>query len=189
MLPVVPQIEELRRERIQVGFLRMPVDAPDLRIEHVCSEPVVLAIPERHPLARRRRIRLASLSREPFVMFPRAPAPAFYDELIGFFRRAGFSPFIAHEAESLQTMLALVSAGLGLTLMPSSIREIRRSGVVYRDLLGDAPRVDMGVAYLERNRSEVLRQFLDVVRSCFGATRRPARPPRAPRPGNSRPGR
>jgi DNA-binding transcriptional LysR family regulator len=171
ILPPTPQIEDLRRERIHVGFLRMPVDAPDLRIEHVCREPLLLAIPERHPLARRRRIRLSSLAQEPFLMFPRPLAPSYYDELIGFFRGAGFSPLIAHELESLQTMLALVAAGLGLALLPSSIRDIRRSGVVYRDLLGHVPHVDMAVAYLERNRSEVLRQFLDVVRTCYPGRR------------------
>jgi DNA-binding transcriptional LysR family regulator len=166
-LPITPQVDELRRERIHVGFLRVPVHAPDLKIERIYTESLILAIQEKHPLARQRELRLSSLSSEPFLMFPRRLAPNYHDELIGFFRSAGFSPTIEHEVESLQTQLALVSAGLGLALLPSSVREIRRSGVAYRDLAEPVPSVEMAVAYLERNRSEVLSQFLEVVRSCY----------------------
>jgi DNA-binding transcriptional LysR family regulator len=166
-LPVVPQVDELRRERIHVGFLRTPVHAPDLKVEPVYREGLILAVHEKHPLCRQRRVRLASLAAEPFLMFPRRLAPTYHDELIGFFRSAGFSPTVSHEVESLQTQLALVSAGLGLALLPASVREIRRSGVAYRELADPGLWVEMAVAYLEKNRSQVLRAFLEVVRSCY----------------------
>jgi DNA-binding transcriptional LysR family regulator len=166
-LAVTPQIDELRRERIHLGFLRLPVEAPDLKIERIYRESLIVALQEKHPLARRGRVGLRSLAKEPFLMFPRRLAPTYYDELVSFFRSAGFSPTIGHEVESLQTQLALVSAGMGVTLLPSSVREIRRSGVAYRDLAEPVPKVDMAVAYLARNRSEVLRQFLKVVRRCY----------------------
>jgi DNA-binding transcriptional LysR family regulator len=166
-LPVVPQIDELRHDRLHVGFVRTPVQAPDLVVEPVYREGLILALHEKHPVARQKKIRLASLAGEPFLMFPRRLAPAYHDELIGFFRSAGFSPNVAHEVESLQTHLALVSAGLGIAILPASVREIRRTGVVYRDLAEPDFKVEMAVAYLERNRSEVLRAFLDVVRSCY----------------------
>jgi DNA-binding transcriptional LysR family regulator len=171
-LPVVPQIDELRRERIHLGFLRLPVQAPDLRIEHIYRESLIVALQEKHPLARQRKLPLIALAGEPFLSFPRRLAPTYYDELVSFFRSAGFSPTFAHEVESLQTQLALVSAGLGIALLPASVREIRRSGVTYRDLAEPVPKVDMAVAYLERNRSEVLRQFLEVVRACYRTGRR-----------------
>jgi DNA-binding transcriptional LysR family regulator len=166
-LPITTQIDELRRERIHLGFLRPPVHAPDLRIERIYRESLLVAIQKKNPLARRGRIRVRSLADQPLLMFPRRLAPTYYDELVAFFRRAGVSPTIAHEVESLQTQLSLVSAGLGIALLPASVREIRRSGVTYRELSEPAPTVDMAVAYLEHNRSEVLRQFLDVVRSCY----------------------
>jgi DNA-binding transcriptional LysR family regulator len=131
-----------------------------------------VALQEKHPLARQRQLPLIALAGEPFLSFPRRLAPTYYDELVSFFRSAGFSPTIAHEVESLQTQLALVSAGLGIALLPASVREIRRSGVSYRDLAEPVPKVDMAVAYLERNRSEVLRQFLEVVRACYRTGRR-----------------
>jgi DNA-binding transcriptional LysR family regulator len=172
-LAVAPQIDELRRERIHLGFLRLPVHAPDLRIEHVHSETLIVALRERHPLARRPRIALARLASEDFLVFPRRLAPAYYDEIISFFRKAGISPKIGHEVESLQTQLALVSAGFGFALLPSSVREIRRRGVVYRELDEPVPRVDMAVATLDRTPSETLQHFLKVLRQVY-------RPPRTP---------
>jgi len=172
-LPVAPQIEELRRERIHLGFVRLPVQAPDLRIEHVHSESLIVALQERHPLTRRTRIPLSSLASEEFLVFPRRLAPAYYDEIISFFRKAGISPRIGHEVESLQTQLALVSAGFGFALLPSSVREIRRTGVAYRDLTEPVPRVDMAVATLDRTPSETLQRFLEVVRRCYQRRRIP----------------
>jgi len=172
-LAVMPQIEELRRERIHLGFLRLPVHAPDLRIEHVHSESLLVALQEGHPLSRRSRVSLSQLASEDFLVFPRRLAPTYYDEIISFFRKAGFSPKIGHEVESLQTQLALVSAGLGFALLPASVREIRRSGVVYRDLAEPFLKVDMAVATLDRKPSENLQRFLDVVRHCYRRHRHP----------------
>src|SRR5579883_740706 len=145
-LSVTPQIEELRRERIHLGFLRLPVHAPDLRIEPVHSEPLIVALPQHHPLTRNPRVSFSMLASEEFLVFPRRLAPTYYDEIISLFRKAGYSPRIGHEVESLQTQLALVSAGLGFALLPASVREIRRRGVVFRDLGDPVPRVEMAVA-------------------------------------------
>jgi len=172
-LAVTPQIEELRRERIHLGFLRLPVHAPDLRIEHVHTESLLVALQEGHPLSRASRISLSRLASEDFLVFPRRLAPTYYDEIISFFRKAGFSPKIGHEVESLQTQLALVSAGLGFALLPASVREIRRNGVVYRDLAEPFLKVDMAVATLDRKPSENLQRFLDVVRHCYRRHRHP----------------
>src|SRR5579862_6395491 len=70
-LPVTPQIEELRRERIHLGFLRLPVHAPDLHIEHVHTETLIVALQEGHPLTRHPRIPLPRLATEDFLVFPR----------------------------------------------------------------------------------------------------------------------
>jgi len=172
-LAVTPQIEELRRERIHLGFLRLPVHAPDLRIEHVHSESLIVALQKGHALARTPRIPLGRLASEEFIGFPRRLAPTYYDEIISFFRKAGVSPKIGHEVESLQTQLSLVAAGFGFALLPSSVREIRRRGVVYRDLAEPFLKVDMAVATLDREPTETLRRFLEVVRHCYRHHRHP----------------
>jgi DNA-binding transcriptional LysR family regulator len=163
LLPAA-QIEALRNGRIQVGFVRLPVDEGGLVVESIQREPLLAALPQRHRLARTARVRLADLAAETMILFPRHVAPGYYDLFISACRRAGFTPRTLHPG-SMQTNLALVSAGLGVTLMPASIRSLRRAGVVYRALAPPVPHVELAVAYRRDERSAVLPAFLQVLRA------------------------
>jgi DNA-binding transcriptional LysR family regulator len=77
-------------------------------------------------------ISVKRLASEEMIMFPRAIAPALFDEILGFCRTAGFTLRIAQEARQTQTIISLASAGLGIAIVPASIRHLRRKGVVYR---------------------------------------------------------
>ena len=163
LLPVA-QMEALAAGRIQVGLLRLPVAADRaVVVEPIQNEPLVAVLPRRHRLARRSRVRLADLAGETIMMFPRHVAPGYYDVMISAFRDAGFTPSVFHPG-TMQTNLALVSAGLGASLLPSSIRNLRRAGVVYRPLMPPVPRVELAVAYRRDERSAVLPAFLELVR-------------------------
>jgi DNA-binding transcriptional LysR family regulator len=131
-------------------------------VEAIQREPLVAALPERHPLARRARVGLASLASDTMILFPRHVAPAYYDLLLGACQRAGFVPRVLHPG-SMQANLGLVSAGLGVALMPASIRNLRRTGVVYRPLAAPVPHVEMAIAHRHDERSPVLPPFLQVV--------------------------
>jgi DNA-binding transcriptional LysR family regulator len=156
------QLDALRDHRADVGFIRAPVDEPGLSTELVRSEPLVAALPTGHPLAGRTSIPLALLAKEPFVLFPRGRGPAYFDHLIGLCREAGFTPRIVQEAPQLD-IVSLVAAGLGVSILPSSIRKFRRSGIVLRPIVG-GPRTELLVVWSARNRSAVLGEFLDVLR-------------------------
>ncbi|HSO34973.1 MAG TPA: LysR family transcriptional regulator [Labilithrix sp.] len=156
------QLDALRDHRADVGFIRAPVDEPGLSTELVRSEPLVAALPTGHPLAARTSIPLALLAKEPFVLFPRVRGPAYFDHLIGLCREAGFTPRIVQEAPQLD-IVSLVAAGLGVSILPSSIRKFRRSGIVLRPIVG-GPRTELLVVWSARNRSAVLGEFLDVLR-------------------------
>jgi DNA-binding transcriptional LysR family regulator len=156
------QIEALRDGSIDVGFLRAPVSEPGISAELVRREALVAALPSGHPLASRKVIPLALMAKEPFVMFPRVRGPAYFDQLVRLCNDAGFTPRIVQEAPQLD-IVSLVAAGLGVALLPSSIRKIRRSGIVLRPLVG-SPRTDLLVAWMTRNPSSVLRELLEVVR-------------------------
>jgi DNA-binding transcriptional LysR family regulator len=164
--PLMPlgQIEALRQGHIQIGFVRLPLDGAGLVVETIQREPLVAVLPAGHRLARRARVRLADLRDDAMVMFPRSMAPGYYDLLISACRRAGFTPRVLQEPGSIQTNLGLVSARLGVTLMPASIRNLRRAGVTYRALTPPVPHVEMGVTYRRDERSAVLPAFLQVVR-------------------------
>jgi DNA-binding transcriptional LysR family regulator len=157
------QVDGLRRGRIQVGFVRLPMEETNLVVESIQREALVAALPDGHRLARRTRVRLAELASDTMILFPRHTAPGYYDVFISACRRAGFTPQLLHPG-SMQTNLGLVSAGLGVSLLPASIRNLRRAGVVYRPLAPPVPQVEMGMAHRRDEPSAVLPAFLETVR-------------------------
>jgi DNA-binding transcriptional LysR family regulator len=132
------QLEALARGEADAGFvLHAPGMAAGLapwsRLS-VGSEPLVLVLPEGSPLATARRLKAAELLAEPLVIFPRAIAPSLYDAVLAYYHRHGASPQVAQEAIQMQTIVNLVSAGLGLAWVPRSMVQLQRPGVVYRPL-------------------------------------------------------
>ncbi|HZT30671.1 MAG TPA: LysR family transcriptional regulator [Bryobacteraceae bacterium] len=166
-LPIVQQMEWLRNGRIQVSFLRPPVDDHDLHVRTISKESWVVALPESHALAQRSRVPLRALSEDQFILFPRELAPSLYDQLLGVYLKAGFSPHVALEAQ-MQAIVSLVAAGVGVALVPSSLQNLRRKGLVYRPLQGAFPKVELAVAWRRDDLSPVLERFLKVVREVTG---------------------
>jgi DNA-binding transcriptional LysR family regulator len=160
-LPPHEQIEALKDGRIDVGFIRGPIRDAALASRRVRSEPLVVALPLRHPLTSHPRLALEMLAREPFVSFPRHRSPAFFDFLMRLCHDAGFTPCIVQEAPQLD-MVSLVAAGFGVAIVPGSVRNARRPGVVYRPIAGD-PRTDLLIVWRLDDSSPVLRDFLGVV--------------------------
>jgi len=128
--------DALRWREIDLGFLRETRPEPPLASKIVFVEPVVAVLPAAHALASRPSLRLSSLRGEPFVFFPRRLGPVFYDRLVAFCAQAGFAPHVAQEATQWQTVVALVEAGMGVSLAPGCVQRFRWSGVVYRPLRG-----------------------------------------------------
>ena len=158
------QLEEIARDRLDVGFLRTPAAHPGVCVERVLDEPLVAVLPAAHPLADAPCASLDQIGREPLVLFPRVQAPGFYDELIAQVRRGNATPMIAQEAAETQTIVALVAAGIGVSLVPASTRLLARPDVVYRPLC--TPFVaGLGVAYRHDDSSQVVLRFLDTVRT------------------------
>jgi DNA-binding transcriptional LysR family regulator len=130
------QLTTLQRGDIDAGFiLHSPGFAPaGLRHVQVAQEPLILALPEAHELAHAPRLSLAAVLREPLVIFPRRLVPSLHDAIFGMYHTAGNEPKVAQEAIQMQTIVNLVSAGLGVAWVPQSVREFQRSGVVYRGM-------------------------------------------------------
>ncbi len=159
------QIDLLTAGIIDVGFLRLPVEsaATSLLVKQILREPLILAIPKKHPLGRLSTVPVRALATEPFILFPRRAAPGLYDQIEGICRHVGFKPFVAQEALQIHTIISFVSAGLGVALVPASIRSLHREQVLYRPLKGSKAMTEMAIAYERENRSFVLRSFLSVI--------------------------
>lgn len=156
------QIDALKQRRLDVGFVRGPLDDGELMAERVRREPLMVALPVGHRLAGRRRLPLALLANEPFIAFPRQRSPAFFDLLMRLCHEAGFTPRIEQEAPHLD-LISLVAAGFGVSIVPASIRELGRAGIVLRPIAG-APTTELLVAWRARDPDPALRIFLEFVR-------------------------
>jgi DNA-binding transcriptional LysR family regulator len=128
------QLQGFARGEIDAGLmLHSPGFAPPgLERLAVADEPLVLALPARHPLARAERLTLAEVLAEPLVMFPRRIVPSLHDAILGLYHAAGRTPAVAQEAIQMQTIVNLVWGGLGVAWVPESVTQFRRAGVVYR---------------------------------------------------------
>jgi len=160
------QIEELKRGALDVGLLYGTVDGPGFSCQVIWSEPLVAAIPRKHALAvRAAPISVKRLAGEELVMFPREIAPALFDEILGFCRSGGFSPRITQEARQTQTIISLVSAGLGIAITPASIRHLERKGVVYRTFRERTPIVRVSAVWSNDRRSQAVLNFVAMAQS------------------------
>lgn len=162
-LPGNEQTRALRAGRIQVSFLRPPIEEDDIAVRVITREPWVVALPTTHRFAGRPRLSLRSLAAEPFISFPRELAPVLYDRVIAMCQRAGFSPHIVQEAQ-MQTIVSLVAAGTGVALVPATLQNLSRKGLVYKPLSGVSSKLELGVAWRRDDRSPLLAAFLAVVR-------------------------
>lgn len=166
-LPTAGQLEALRAGRIDVGVIRPPVREPGLALETIATEPVVVALPEDHRLAGRAEVGLAELVEEPFVLLARREAPGLHESLAQAMADAGGVPRVVQEAREMQTVVGLVAAGLGVSLVPASVGADEHHGVAYRPVAGSAPTVELALAWRPEDRSPVLAAFLATAR---GAT-------------------
>lgn len=134
-LSTAAQAAALADGSIDVGFVREAIEpTADLTCEEVAREEFVAVLPPAHPLAARTVVPLRTLRDEPFVHFPRAVAPALYDQIAGMCQRAGFRPRVVQEAREWLTIVGLVEAGLGVSLVPASFRRLAWGDVQYRPL-------------------------------------------------------
>jgi DNA-binding transcriptional LysR family regulator len=165
------QLEELVQGRIDVGLLIPPLpDRIKSEIDYapLLIEPLILAAPKgMHGLRGNAMVKLknlAGLSDMPLVIFPRRIAPALHDAILACFHEAGIAPRIGQEAIQMQTIVGLVSAGMGIALVPQSVSNLKRPGVEYKPLAGNPPTVETGLAWRRDNASPVLRAFLELIR-------------------------
>jgi DNA-binding transcriptional LysR family regulator len=110
-------------------------------------------------------VSLRDVADAPLVIFPRRLAPGFYDIIMDCYGVAGVAPRVGQEAIQMQTIVSLVSAGMGVALVPQSLRNLRRTGVVYRPLSESVPAIETGLVWRTDEVSPVLAGFIDIVRS------------------------
>lgn len=154
------QLAALRERRIDLSFSRTAVHDDVFASELAWPDPVVLALPRGHRLARRRQLELADLRDEPFVML-RIDSSGFARYLHACCVDAGFAPRASQQVVESQAIPSLVAAGLGVALVPASVQRVHRRGIEYRAFARNAPRADVYLVQRKDNASPVVRAFID----------------------------
>ena len=156
----------LREDRIDVGFVRPPLrEERGLAFDLLEREPLVVAVPGGHRLARRRSVALKDLTAETFILYPRAVRPGLADEVVSACEAAGFTPRVGQYAPQLSSTINLVAASLGISVVPDSMRCLQAGAVTYLPLEGEPLYALLGAAYRAEERSAVVRHFIDQARA------------------------
>lgn len=177
-------LELLNEGRIDLAFLR-PGDHSfeGVVLNEIANEAMKAVLPTTHPLAKRRRIPLLALAEESFVLIPREASPMLHDEIISACRTAGFEPRLGQQAPQLSSVVSLVSAEFGVSLVPASVSQFHAEGVVYAAISDPDVRTRLALASRELGSSAKLRNFLDVARQAnTAAVSRPRQSNAAGRP-------
>lgn len=157
------QVVAFQNHQIDIGFLYPPVDETLLTVQPVADEAWIVALPKGHYLADQQYLTLAMLTNEAFILHPRQEGTAFYDQIIQLCGQAGFYPNVVHEVETCQTRVGLVAAGMGITFVPDYLQTVGDTQVVYRQLQGTAPKLQLAVAHRRDDFSPIVQQFLHVI--------------------------
>lgn len=166
-LTMEQEIQELRDRRLDVGFENLPnpyEQDTSLCFLPILQEPLVIVLSETHPLAAQTQIPLKALENELFIL-PSLETVPFYKEIWNRCEQAGFKPNAVQKVKATWTItiLSLVAAELGVAILPSSVQNLQRKGVVYRAIQDVNLTKQIAVVWRQENSSVVLREFLKVI--------------------------
>jgi len=162
------QIGMLEAGTLDVGFLRLPIGGhTQLDVVAVHREPFVLVVPSNHPLAKRKKVRLRELSGQDFVMYDRAHAPGFHDLLVGMLRSAGIVPNVRQSAGEMPTLISLVAAGMGVSILPASAVKHNVAAVAACSIADSIPLSEIGLALSKESDSAIAKNFGALARKLF----------------------
>jgi DNA-binding transcriptional LysR family regulator len=157
------QMEALHADRIDFGLVRPPIDKRDLDVACVAREPLLLAVSSKHRFATGRAPTMKDLAGEPFITFSPVDGRYFYELIERMFRKAGVTARYVQHISQVHSILALVSAGIGIALVPETARKLHFEGAVLRELASPAVYAQLFLVWLSENDNPALPAFRDLV--------------------------
>lgn len=151
----------LRESNLDAAFLRSEdLGSDDLQLHPLSEEPVLVVLPAAHPAAKTSPVDLRQLRNEPLILTPRGVGQTFFETVIATCREAGFEPVLGQPAPQMGTVVNLVAAELGYSLVPASLRQVQVIGVAYREIKAVTPVAKLALASRRGDTSEIVRNFL-----------------------------
>ena len=162
------QIERLRDHQTDVVFVYQNHDlttANDLTMMPLSQEMLVVVLPQNHPLAVQSQISLTDLANEEFIMPRTLVVSALPEQIADLCKEAGFKPNVVQEATFMVTILGLVAGEVGISILPSSVQNLQRQGVVYRPIQEKTPVNQLIAVWRDADTSTILEQFLTIAKT------------------------
>ncbi len=163
-------VNTLLNGTVDVGFLRDAGEVDGLHIEAVISEPFVVVLPRKHPLAEQKTVAVKSLQGEPFVLFSRSYGSVAWKKTAAVCEEQGFLPRVVQEAPQWLTIMSLVGAGLGVTIAPACVEKLNVPDTVCRRLRPRAAHTQLDLAYRAGEVRPIARAFSELARTVFGVS-------------------
>ncbi len=159
------QVSALEDGSIHAGILRPPIPSDALMSERLFSESLVVAFPRGHRFADYQRVPWGALADQPYVLFSRRRAPAYQAVVARACRDAGVTLKVKYEVENPQSVLAVVAAGVGISLVPGSLQRLKRPGIKYRRLTPSGPALETVIAWHREREEPFVQAFVSVARA------------------------
>ncbi len=169
------QLEDLRKGEVELALVVGPVyEARDLTLVDLQAQKFVIAVPRSHPVGRGRTLGIKALAAESFISFPASGGAGFVAALLGACLSAGFLPKVVQEAAQMQSILTLVAGGLGIALVPASMRMLTMADVVFLEIVDTRPppTYQLVFAHGSHNDNPVVQSFLSVARKTVEVAKR-----------------
>lgn len=152
---------------IDLAILHPPLGHPELMVRSLPDEPLMLALPESHPLAALEEIPIRALADELMLIAPRAVGPSIYDRMIALFQSEGVTPHVVQEVTPMTTLSGLVAAGTGIGFVTRGLSRQPRPGVCYRPVTPTPPSLPMAASWSKPELTATGRRFLDEVLALY----------------------
>lgn len=172
-LTSVQQADALQAGRIDVGFGRVAITTDGLVNTLIQEEPMVAALPADSPLAKAKTLTLKALAEQTVILYPASPRPSFADQVLTQFRAHGFPLTNVYETNGLQTAIGLVAAGVGVSLVPSSVQRLKRDDMTYRPVAQQTLVSPMLMTTREGDVSKDLVRLCEAVQAACAAAAEP----------------
>ncbi|NIF00274.1 LysR family transcriptional regulator [Pantoea sp. Acro-805] len=160
-------LQALANQQLDIALLRQENAVPEgVRVQLLLQEPLVAALPADHPLARiRGKMTLPSLRDEHFILTPKESGTSLRESVLQACRQQGFTPMEGQPAPHIVSILSVVAAGLGVSLVPESMRQFSLAGVVFKQIKAPVPTTGLAVAWNDQALAATAQNFLTLVKA------------------------
>jgi DNA-binding transcriptional LysR family regulator len=164
-LEMLRQLEAIAEGRMDIGFIRPPVPLPrNIDTIPILFEDLILALNVKHSAAMQSEVDLADLAEESFIIPAHATQMSFHHHTTVACQKAGFQPRFGRQGRDFMTIASMVSIGLGVALVPKSIRCIQLPSLIYKPIKGHTAKAELAVAFRRGDHSPIVRSFIAIAR-------------------------